>query len=236
MQSALGETPNGSVRRISTTVATGASGSQPPLIELSPGYGVNISFIPTGETVEKVWFDNPSFATLDVDGCLSGLSERKCERSGATVLHLRRINPLTIPRLPKTNSTLLTAIASGSSGRRVYLFRVAMGSTSTPQYHTIEITPPTNTSNATRYRSVLSSVSDWQTFQRGLAVAQQKRLIQRGSPLFVRIENFLSKVRAGQPAESAAATSGISLDLVRRLAEFGKTDNSTNYPVTTNSL
>jgi hypothetical protein len=36
------------VRRISQDIATGHSGSEIPLIELSPGYGVNISFIPVG--------------------------------------------------------------------------------------------------------------------------------------------------------------------------------------------
>ncbi|HEY9708804.1 MAG TPA: hypothetical protein V6D48_11430, partial [Oculatellaceae cyanobacterium] len=47
---AWGETINGSVRRISVSEATGQSALAPPKIELSPGYGVNISFIPTGET------------------------------------------------------------------------------------------------------------------------------------------------------------------------------------------
>lgn len=227
---ALGETLTGSVRRVSSSMATGASGTQPPLIELSPGYGVNISFIPTGEVVEKVWFDNPSFATLDVDGCLSGLggTEGFCEQNGATVLHLRRINQLNIPGLPKTNSTLLTVITSGSAGRRVYLFRVAMGS-GTPKYHTVEVTPaltpPSTASNGTGHSSsIVQAASNWQTFQRGLTVAEQKRLIRRNQPLWNRIENFLTRVKAGEPIESAASMAGISLDLVRRLGELGRTD------------
>jgi hypothetical protein len=131
--------PKLGVRRVSVDVATGNSTIRIPSIELSPGYGVNISFIKSGEIVEKVWLDNPAIASLDVDGCLSGIAQ-KCELEGATVLHLRRINPLTVTQLPKTNSSLLTVVARGNSGRRVYLFRVAMGD-GTPNYHTIEVVP-----------------------------------------------------------------------------------------------
>ena len=223
---AWGETINGSVRRISVSEATGQSALAPPKIELSPGYGVNISFIPTGETVQKVWFDNPSFATLDADGCLSGLGgqQRECQRNSVSVLHLRLINPLTFPGLPKTNSTLLTVITSGKAGRHVYLFQVAKGSARSPQSYTIEITPrPETTSHVTRYRSVVESVLDWQTLQRGLTVAQQKGLIRQNQPLWNRIQNFLLRVKAGESVEPAAVASGISLDLVRRLEELGKT-------------
>lgn len=218
------ESPS-SVRRVSVPVATGQSAASPMPIELSPGYGVNISFISTGETVEKVWLDNPSFASLDVDGCLSGLG-RECKQNGATVLHLRRINPVNMPGLPKTNSTLLTVVTAGASGRRVYVFRVAMASKN-PQYHTVEVTPKEAPVVVARYSprltSVLTQERDWQTMSRGLIVAQQQRLIRRDSPLWKRIENFLVSVRAGEPIEVAARKSGISLQLVKRLQELGKT-------------
>ncbi|GAX45845.1 hypothetical protein NIES4075_68660 [Tolypothrix sp. NIES-4075] len=214
-----------SVRRVSVPVATGQSAASPVLIELSPGYGVNISFIPTGETVEKVWFDNPSFATLDVDGCLSGLG-RECQQNAATVLHLRRINSLNMPGLPKTNSTLLTVVTAGVAGRRVYMFRVAMGNKNS-QYHTVEVTPKETpeviANNPPRMTSVLTQYQDSQMISRGLIVAQQQRLIRRDSPLWKRIENFLVSVKAGEPIEVAAAKSGISLQLVKRLQELGKT-------------
>jgi hypothetical protein len=72
------------VRSVSVDVATGNINKNIPLIELSPGYGVNISFIKSGEIVEKVWLDNPAIASLDVDGCLSGLAQQ-CKLEGATV-------------------------------------------------------------------------------------------------------------------------------------------------------
>ena len=207
------------MRRISQDTATGHSGSEIPLIELSPGYGVDISFIPSGEIVEKVWLDNPAIASLDVDGCLSGLG-RECDSPGATVLHLRRINPLTVPQLPKTNSSLLTVVARGHSGRRVYLFRVAMGNTN-PKYHTIEVT-----SAAQEEREIRELSPQYQNLlfiSRGLKIAQQQRLISPESRLWKRIENFFTNVRTGESISSAARKSGITLQLVNRLMELGNT-------------
>lgn len=221
---AWGETTNAWVRRVWVPEATGQTGAPPPLIQLSPGYGVNISFIPTGETVQKVWFDNPSFATLDADGCLSGLGgqQRECLGNQVRVLHLRRITPLDIPGLPKTNSTLLTVITSGKAGRQVYLFQVAVGSERSSQYHTIEVTPRQLTArNARQYRPVVESITDWQTFNWGLTVAQERRLVRPGQPLWNRIQNFLVKVKVGEQIEAAAQSSGISLTLVKRLQELG---------------
>ncbi len=203
------------VRRISEDILT-LHKSNIPLIELSSGYGVNISFIKSGEIVEKVWLDNPAFASLDVDGCLSGLAQ-KCEQSAATVLHLRRINPLKIPQLPKTNSSLLTVIAKGNSGRKVYVFRVAMGDT-TPKYHTIEVTREEheiiNLSSAT-------NITNLQLFSSGLGIAQQQRLILPNSRLERRVKSFLMLMKSGYLINDAARKSGISLQLVNRLIELG---------------
>lgn len=218
-QSRYSQTPQG-LRRISQDVATGRSGSEIPLIELSPGYGVNISFIPSGEIVEKVWLDNPAIASLDVDGCLSGLG-RECKSPGATVLHLRRINPLEIPQLPKMNSSLLTVVAKGNSGRRVYLFRVATANTR-PKYHTIEVTP--NIQEEPGIRELLPQYLNIELISRGLEIAQQKRLILPKSPLWQRIENFFASVNSGESVSSAARKAGISLQLVNRLIELGKTN------------
>lgn len=227
---AQANTISSSVRRVSISEATGQSGASPPTIELSPGYGVNISFIPTGEIVEKVWLDNPSFVSLDVDGCLIGLGsagsrsqsgEKQCQQKGAKVLHLRRINPVNFPGLPKTNSTLLTAVTNSSSGQRLYLFRVTQGS-SKPQYHTLEIVPNSRADGNTSYGSSVYSNSDLQVFNRGLTVAVSRGLVHQGQPLYKRIQNFLRLVQAGKEIELAASTSGISIDLVRRLGELGR--------------
>ncbi|NJM22458.1 MAG: hypothetical protein HC874_31320 [Richelia sp. SL_2_1] len=202
-----------SVKRINNTVATGNSESEIPLIKLSPGYGVNISFIPTGEIVEKVWLDNPAIASLNVDGCLSGLG-KECESgNGATVLHLRQIKPLHFKQLPSSNSSLLTVVARGEDKRRVYLFQVAIVDTK-PNFHTIEITPTQEEFNTNRFPKLIS---------RGLEVAQQQRLITEDSRLMKRVENFLISVKAGEHINDAATINGISLQLVNHLIKLGNT-------------
>ncbi len=221
-QPARGETklPLG-VQRVSVDVATGNSSTQIPQIELSPGYGVNISFIKSAEIVEKVWLDNPALVSLDVDGCLSGLGQQ-CEREGATVIHLRRINPLKVPQLPQTNTSLLTVIAKGNSGRRVYLFRVAMEN-ATPKYHTIEVTPVLQEELERKNVSSTTNITNLQLISQGLETAQQQRLILPDSRLWRRIKTFIINLKTGESINNAARKSGISLQLVNRLIELGNT-------------
>lgn len=210
---------NFSVKRISSTVATGNSKSAIPLIKLSPGYGVNVSFISTGETIEKVWLDNPSIASLDVDGCLSGLGKECEEDNSATVLHLRRIKPLDFKQLPSTTTSLLTVITKGSDKRRVYVFRIVPGD-ATPKVHTIEITNDNEKFNINRFGNTTDTIN-LQLINRGLLVAQQQRLISLKSPLIPRVRNFLILVRAGEQINMAARKNGISLQLVNRLMQLG---------------
>ena len=221
-----GEMKSG-VKQISNTVATGNSEREIPLIKLSPGYGVNISFIPTGEKVEKVWLDNPAIASLDVDGCLSGLG-KECESgNGATVLHLRQIKPLDFKQLPSSNSSLLTVVARGEDKRRVYLFRVAMGDT-TPEFHTIEITPIQEEFNADRF--LITDIKNLQLIKRGLEVAKQQHLISHESRLMNRLQHFLVSAKAGEQINIAARKNGISLRLVNHLIELGHNQNSNLNP------
>jgi hypothetical protein len=225
------------VKQISQDIATGNSSKQIPEIKLSPGYGVNISFIKTGEIVEKVWLDNPAIASLDVDGCLTGLSRessgrnnsspdisRQCEQSGATVIHLRQINKLKLPQLPSTNTSLLTVIAKGKSGRKVYLFRVVIGD-KVPNYHTIEVIPNINTIPESINFSSINNITQLQQISIGLSIAQQQGLISDESRLWKRIERFLTSVRTGESINSAARDSGISINLINRLAELGGSEN-----------
>lgn len=214
--------PNSAVRSINNSVAAGRGQQQTPyLIELLPGHGANLSFIPTGETVTKVWLDNPSFATLDVDGCLQGLG-RECKQEGAQVLHLRRIKQLNIAGLPKTNSSLLTVVTNGTSGRQVYLFRVvAANSTRSGNIaHTVEVLPNSVASNA-----VSATKSDTQIdisqVRLGLMVALNRRLVTKDSVLWNRIINFLRRERSGELIPQAAQNSGISMQLLTKLQELG---------------
>jgi hypothetical protein len=216
------------VKQVSADIATGNSAQRIPKIELSPGYGVNISFIKSGEIVEKVWLDNPSFVSLDVDGCLTGLSQQ-CKEEGATVIHLRQINRLKLPQLPSTSTSLLTAIARGKSGRKVYLFRVAVGN-KVPNYHTIEVISTINTIPESTNFSSINNIRNLQKISRGLNIAQKQGLISTESPLWKRIEHFLMNVKTGKSINIAAHNNGISIQLVNRLIELGNTETFISHP------
>ena len=47
------------IREVSSRTASGVG--RIPTVKVFPGSGVNISFIATGETIQKVWLDDPSF-------------------------------------------------------------------------------------------------------------------------------------------------------------------------------
>lgn len=98
--------------------------SKIPEIGLAQGSGVNITFIPTGRTIQKVWLDDPTWVVFDVDGCLVGQT-KECERPTATTIHLKRINPLRIQGMSSTGRSLLTVVTSGEAGDlKISTFRI----------------------------------------------------------------------------------------------------------------
>jgi len=137
-----------SARTVSVEEAQGISGSVITL-EVAPGYGLNINLIPTGEVVKKAWIDDPSRITLSFDGNLcQGATDQQCNNEGATVIHLRQIQPIAFPNLPRSpgGGTLLTLITEGSQGRKIYQFKV-MPVAGAPKYTVLNVSSdiPANT-------------------------------------------------------------------------------------------
>ena len=135
-----------SARTVSIEEAQGINGAVITL-EVAPGYGLNINLIPTGEVVKKAWIDDPSRITLSFDGNLcQGASspEQQCNNEGATVIHLRQIQPIQFPNLPRSagGGTLLTLITESSQGRKIYLFKIVPIS-GTPKYTVLNVSSDT---------------------------------------------------------------------------------------------
>ncbi len=134
---------NAVLRSIFSCQAQGLGGAIPD-ITVWFQQGTNLSFIQAGETIKKVWLDDPSKVTLDFDGpmCLQfgqqGSETGDCESSAASVIHLRRIQKLNIPGLPNTNSTLLTVVTEKQGQRKLYTFRVNYGE-GAPEYNTLAV-------------------------------------------------------------------------------------------------
>lgn len=215
-----------SVLQVSVEKATGILG-EPVRVELMPGVGANISLLPTGEKIEKVWLDNPNFVALDVDGCLKGLGQDKCEGAEARIVHLKLIEGVEFKGLPSAPSSLLTIVARGEAGRKVYLFEVFAVDSSI--HYTIEVV---NTSIAsergarvtpvTTIQTIIPASIDLKLVEQGVSVAVKRQLLVIGSPLWNRISDFIARVKAGQEGQRAARGAGISLELVNKLQTLGR--------------
>ena len=209
----------GTLKRVSKSEAS----HQLLTIDLHAGYGVNLSF--PKEIIHKVWLDNPGIASLDSNGCLSGLG-RSCQKEGATVLHLRSIKPIKIPGLIPTTNSLLTVITSSQEQEHnIYTFKINTKSSNKSNVRTIEVVPD-NQLNPNKLRSILVAQKDYRTIHSGLIAALNQKLIEKRSPLWERIFNFSNKLRQGEAIEKAANSAGISMQLVKRLQELGNNNES----------
>jgi len=206
-----------SVRIIPQSKATGTQ-AQLQTVEVWPGHGVSISFYETGEVIQRVWLDDPSRILMDVDGCLQGLSDRSnCKDSGAGLIHLRQINPVSIRGIPiATNGAHLTVITQSPAGtRQVYNFRV-LTSKGTPRYSTISITPDVTRKEAPPADSIIVA-----TITKGLQVAAEKRWITPSNPLWQKLQQLIQELQSGKNLTNAAESLKVSPQLIERLLQLG---------------
>lgn len=219
------------VERISASRAQGLSGELPTITVWS-GAGANLNLIPTGEIIKKAWLDDPSQVGLDSDEPLCVLSassdDGDCANSAAQIIHLKRIHQIKFPNLPRTASTLLSVVTENKQGdRALYQFRVAYGK-GNPEYHTVTIYPdtaPTNPQSRTSFASPSSPQQpSLENIELGLLVAKSRRLLgasQGNLKLEKRVEAFLTLARNGESLKNAASRTGVSMQLILKLAEFG---------------
>ncbi|MBD2445906.1 hypothetical protein H6G76_01800 [Nostoc sp. FACHB-152] len=146
---------NAVLRSIFSCQAQGLSGIV-PTVKVSYKQGTNLSFLPAGETIKKVWLNDPSQVTIDFDGpvCMQFGQDRNvnsgdCKNSAANVIQLRRIPKLKIPGLPNTDKTLLTVITEAQGKSKLYTFEVIY-TNSDPGYHTLAVyaDPPSGNTEA----------------------------------------------------------------------------------------
>ena len=199
-----------------------ARGDHAPItVELHPGHGVTLNFRPVGAIIHRVWLDDPSQVTLDFDDtrCAPGSEPGDC---AATMIHLRRIQPLSFPGLPATATTTLTIVTD----RELYTFRLAFPTSGTPAYSILAIQPdmPSPQANAI-LATQIASPAGVRWVEQGLLAAQQRNLVATGDPLWERIQALLEQLKQGRPLADAAQTAGVSQALVVRLAQMGRPDS-----------
>jgi hypothetical protein len=205
-------------RSISASVASGEQ--QITTVNLYSGHSITLNFRPTGEPIRRVWLDNPSQVTIDFDdpNCAVVGESGAC---AASIIHLRRIEPLHFPNLPIADSTSLTVVTD----KGLYKFQLVFPKSGTPEYYTLNIQPdaldqsPTARSPLTLDQ--LTGQQGAQLIERGLSIAQVRGLVTQADPLWQRTQAFLSAIKQGAPPIDAASAAGISSELVLKLAELG---------------
>ncbi|BAY42072.1 hypothetical protein NIES2111_64680 (plasmid) [Nostoc sp. NIES-2111] len=206
------------VRTIRQSQASGTT-AKLQTINVWNGHGVAISFYETGETIKKVWLDDPSQILIDTDGCLEGL-DLNCPNPGAGLIHLRRINRVNIKGLPQTPTTLLTVITQTSSGeRKAYSFRLAT-SNGTPKYSQVVITFDVAQAQKTSTPQLSSLVKTQQTINQirsGIAIAIKNGQMNYLDELHQRLQKFIGYLQKGDDIPTAASKASVSQELVNKL-------------------
>ncbi|HEY9645406.1 MAG TPA: hypothetical protein V6C88_03500 [Chroococcidiopsis sp.] len=176
------------------------------------GGGTNIDFTHTHEIIQKVWLDDASQLTLDVDGTLCSGGTCNGSATGAGIIHLRRLLGVHFPNLPSSPSTLLSVVTESPQGiHNLYQFQISYAH-GTPQYTTLSMVRASDPSENV----------DLEAVNRGLQQAIACHLITANSPVIARMHDFISSVNGGASMEEAIAHAQVSLALVSRLAEMGR--------------
>lgn len=212
------------VLRISTQQAQGTPDTEPQVVKLGTQNGVNLSFIKTGELIQKVWLDNPIQILMDFDACLPGGNGGEGGCTGATIVHLRSlVSPLEFPKgiFSDPRITSLTIVTNKSGTRTIYQFRLSLVSGKSP-YPLVEIfpSPPISTAQLTnltvQYNQTVTS-----QLSKGLATAEAKGMIDRSSPSYEQAKRLIALLGQGTPFGTALVQTGIPSAVVDRLRSLG---------------
>ena len=219
------------VVNLSSQTAQGTYQSSVYRIELGSTQGVNLSFIRTGETIQKVWLDDPSRIVIDFDGCLSpaggaSLGTSTCGTSnGATLIHIRQLrSAIALPiELTTGNgrSSLLTVMTNSPSGTKVYQFQLALGS-GAPPYSMVEVIaspPPSAAQMQNVSDEIRTRILD--QLKSGLAAAQTQGILDTSSPAYTQALNLIALLQSGTQFDAAMQQSGAPRTLIARLRSLG---------------
>jgi hypothetical protein len=222
-----------SFRQVSTSESQGMGGKDVPTLDISPLWGLTISFIKTNEMVQQVRISDPSRVVVDFDTPLGSGETRQSAlantqtRSGAAVIYLRQIgDPLRLPtRLTasakKSSKIPLTVITvDRSNQRKLYQFLLVIGKNT--KYSTVEVVPdnllPRTATIAVKLATPPPNVA--QQFGQGLILAQQKKIVVAGSPLDRRLQVLLGMLQKGESLEIAVQQAGVPLPVVTQIMQL----------------
>ncbi len=212
------------VRSLDASLVSGETATR-QVVKVWAGHGVSISFYSSGEIIKKIWFDDPSQFIVDVDGCLEGMGKCSGDTVGAGLIHLRKIDAVKIPGLPKASSygAHLTVITELNGSKKVYHFNVVPGK-GTPEYSQIEITGSSrNDATASRQPQPVdyTAQSDSRYIARGMTIAMDKKWISTDTQLWGKLTKLVELRSQGTDLTLAAANTGVSMKVVEKLMLMG---------------
>ncbi|MEG3437878.1 hypothetical protein V0288_12190 [Pannus brasiliensis CCIBt3594] len=213
-----------SVINLSTSHAEGRSGAIPSLT-IWAGTGLSLDFTGTGERVVKAWLDDPSRLTLDFD--TPNCSDRGQENCGASVIHLRRIHPVSFPRVPSTPTTLLTVVTEGAGTRKVYYFNLGYGS-GRARYVAVNINTDPRPALRESQRLEESTRARAARIERGLRMARDRDRSGQNTEVFDRVETLLARVRGGMSFSDALRHFNLAPSVLEKLENLAR--SSANSP------
>jgi len=133
-------------RQVSANQSQGLSNQPVPVLDVSPLWGLNISFIPSGELIQQVRLGDPSRLLVDFDSPLGESAQDSSQITGATIVYLRELEqPLNLSlRLPiearSTNSMPMSVVTLDRQGNRhLHQFLLRLGQETS--YSTVEVVP-----------------------------------------------------------------------------------------------
>lgn len=213
------------VRTINANLVSGV-GATRQTIKVWAGHGVAISFYSSGEVIKKIWFDDPSQFLVDVDGCLEGMNNCSGDNVGAGLIHLRKINQVNIPGLPKASSygSHLTVITESNSGKKVYHFNIVPGQ-GTPEYSQIEIISSDNEAVTSRQPAPkpvdYTAVSDSRYIAKGMAEAVKNKWLSTDGQLWQKLSKVVESRSQGTDLILAASEANVSMKVIEKLMLIG---------------
>jgi hypothetical protein len=213
------------VQSVSTQNAQGTYETGVQRIVLGTTQGVNLSFIRTGETIQRVWLDDPSRVVVDFDGCLSSaLSEAsQCQSNsaGTTIVHIRQLSErINFPSQAVSGNgriSLLTVVTNSTSGRKIYQFQLVLQG-GAPPHSLIEIIP----SPAPTPAQLVSISQEYQQtvlrqLSQGLASAEASGLVDRTSPAYAQLQSCIALMQQGTAFAEAMQQSNVPSALVDQI-------------------
>jgi hypothetical protein len=229
-----------SFRQVSISESQGKNGKELPNLEISPLWGLTISFLKTNEVVQQVRISDPAKVAVDFDAPLSGSVEpratlqlatqpgspgRSTSGGGASVIYLRQLgDPFKLPtrltaKAKKSNKLPLTVITLDKSNqRKLYQFLLVLGKNT--NYSTVEIVPDSFFAPPVVPAILPPPIDMAQEFGNGLALATKKNLLVPGSPLEQRLKVLQKVLQTGASLEVAAQQTNVPMRIVNQIMQL----------------